>query len=194
MQPPTPYPCPNCGATFQLTPEYLAQYGGQATVCTRCGRPFALPLASGGAPASQIAQRHPALQPGWGQPPAGGASPVIPYAAPLYGQTGSAEAAWRQGDLLVVRKGARLPHAIAPYSGRGRAEQVRQAEREGSAVAADTQARPQARGAETGSLKRPGLASWGVTFDRAPSGRRGRTCRSTSRCRGCRRRWSRPFA
>src|SRR5687767_13019351 len=111
MQPPTPYPCPNCGATFQLTPEYLAQYGGQATVCTRCGRPFALPLASGGAPASQIAQRHPALQPGWGQPPAGGASPVIPYAAPLYGQTGSAEAAWRQGDLLVVRKGARLPHA-----------------------------------------------------------------------------------
>jgi predicted Zn finger-like uncharacterized protein len=124
------FPCPHCGASFQLTPEYLAQYGGQTTRCSQCGQPFVLPAAQGAAPAAAA----------WGQPPAGQpfmaqtetAQPmpgqpvaVIPYAAPAYGQAGPMDAAWSQGDVLVVRKGARLPHACVKCGLAGDGKPVR---------------------------------------------------------------------
>ena len=111
MLPPMLFPCPHCGASFQLTPEYLAQYGGQATRCSQCGQPFVLPAAPGAAPAWG--------QPPMGQPAMGHSMPVIPYAAPAYGQVGPMAAAWSQGDVLVVRKGARLPHACVKCGGPG---------------------------------------------------------------------------
>ena len=37
--------CPKCGSGYQLTPEYLAQYGGQSTACTQCGQEIRLPRA-----------------------------------------------------------------------------------------------------------------------------------------------------
>jgi predicted Zn finger-like uncharacterized protein len=115
VQPPMFFPCPRCGAAFQLTPEYLAQYGGQMTRCSHCGQPFALPPAHGAAPPATSGQPPAAGEPGMGQPApgqpaAGQPATVIPYAAPAYGQAGAMEGAWSEGDLLVVRKGARLPH------------------------------------------------------------------------------------
>src|SRR5829696_8248713 len=103
------FPCPHCGASFQLTPEYLAQYGGQTTRCSQCGQPFILPAAQVATPA---AWGQPDQGPGFtGQPPVAQPAAVIPYAAPAYGQVAQGAAAWSQGNLLVARKGARLPHA-----------------------------------------------------------------------------------
>jgi prepilin-type processing-associated H-X9-DG protein len=41
--------CPNCGQTYQLTPEQIPQYSGQTIDCTRCGRPFTVPVLGSGA-------------------------------------------------------------------------------------------------------------------------------------------------
>ena len=37
--------CAACGKQFELTPEYLAQYGGQTTTC-ECGRELPIPSAA----------------------------------------------------------------------------------------------------------------------------------------------------
>jgi len=109
------FPCPHCGASFQLTPEYLAQYGGQTTRCSQCGQPFVLPAAQGAAPAAAPWGQPPTGQPftgqtGTAQPMPGQAAAVIPYAAPAFSPD-SVPSAWSQGDVLIVRKGARLPYA-----------------------------------------------------------------------------------
>jgi len=109
------FPCPHCGASFQLTPEYLAQYAGQTTRCSQCGQAFVLPAAHGAAPAAAWGQPpagQPFMgQPAMGQPGPGQAASVIPYATPAFSQPDPMPTAWSQGDVLVVRKGARLPHA-----------------------------------------------------------------------------------
>ena len=97
---PVMYPCPHCGASFHLTPEYLAQYGGQTTTCTRCQRQFALPTAEA---AAQWAGGQPAMQ-------QGPATQMLQYAAPEYGQGGPSTAVWSEGNLVVARKGAQLPY------------------------------------------------------------------------------------
>ena len=119
MQPAMLFPCPHCGASFQLTPEYLAQYGGQTTSCSQCRQTFVLPAAAGAAPAPHAApwQQQPAGQSAAGYPASGQSAPVIAYAAPAYGQPGEMVPAWSQGDLLVVRKGTRLPYTCVRCGG-----------------------------------------------------------------------------
>jgi hypothetical protein len=87
--------CASCGAAFDLTAEYLAQYGGQTTACT-CGA--ALEIPGGGDSAGAGA--------------AGGAV-RLSYAGPSRGSTKIPERAWRDGHLLVMSRGTRLPHRCA---------------------------------------------------------------------------------
>lgn len=89
---PIAHPCPHCGQTFALDHAYLAQYGGQTTVCTRCNQPMALPTLSAVAAGGGIPAAQPVL---------GYASPQQPAAAGL--------PAWREGKLLVALDNARLP-------------------------------------------------------------------------------------
>ena len=91
------FPCPHCGMSFELTAEYLAQYGGQMTTCTSCGRTYALPTAA-------------ALDAAPPAAPSAGPVPVLPYssapvgmAMPMY--TG----VWREGNILVAANGSSLP-------------------------------------------------------------------------------------
>ncbi len=88
------FPCPSCGMAYQLTPEYLAQYGGQMTSCSRCQYTFLLPTAA-------------ALSaPSGGPPPV--PAPVLAYSSPQVApQAGGA--VWREGKILVATNGAALP-------------------------------------------------------------------------------------
>jgi len=80
--------------TFDLTPEYVAQYGGQTTACT-CGA--ALEIPGGGAAGAG----------------AGGGAVQLSYAGPSRGSTKIPDRAWRDGQLLVMSRGTRLPHRCA---------------------------------------------------------------------------------
>src|SRR5437763_5388143 len=88
--------CPQCGSLYQLTPEYVAQYGGQTTQCARCGASFTVPAQ---------------LAPLMADSPAGVPVAVLPYAGPaaLSGLAG----VWRDGNLLVASKGTLLPERCA---------------------------------------------------------------------------------
>ena len=83
--------CPNCSAAYPLTAEYLAQYGGQQTLCSQCQKPFAIPLPAP-TPVSAVAGASPV--------------PVLPYMGPAIGAT---PGVWRDGKLVVAAKGATLP-------------------------------------------------------------------------------------
>ena len=41
--------CPSCGQTYDLTPEQVPQYAGQTINCTRCQKPFTVPVNLAGA-------------------------------------------------------------------------------------------------------------------------------------------------
>jgi predicted Zn finger-like uncharacterized protein/prepilin-type processing-associated H-X9-DG protein len=45
--------CPNCGQTYDLTPEQIPQYAGQTITCTQCQKPFTVP-ANIAAPGSHV--------------------------------------------------------------------------------------------------------------------------------------------
>jgi hypothetical protein len=81
-----PYPCPSCGKTLRLTPEYLAEYGGQTTSCFACGNDFVLPTPEQSA---DLASPCPA------------AAQVLPYAS-LQRPTGPTEDLWADGMVLVL--------------------------------------------------------------------------------------------
>jgi len=51
--------CPNCGQTYDLTPEQVPQYAGQTITCTNCQKPFTVAANLGGA-----ARPHPAMPAG----------------------------------------------------------------------------------------------------------------------------------
>ncbi|MDB5289146.1 MAG: hypothetical protein JWL69_387 [Phycisphaerales bacterium] len=81
--------CLHCGASYQLTSDYIAQYGGQSTVCRQCQQPFQIPAAMATA----------GVQP----PPA----PVLAYSGPVFTPTWGV---WREGKQIIASKGAVLPN------------------------------------------------------------------------------------
>jgi len=84
------FPCPHCGMLYQLTPDYLAQYGGQSTQCGQCKQPFPLPNAQPVMPAQAAPMQ------------------VLPYLGPM---ATASYGVWRQGNQIVASKGATLPTA-----------------------------------------------------------------------------------
>lgn len=85
---PTSLTCSACGEKFDLTPEYLAEYGGRTTTCT-CGAALAIP-------------------------PDGTASPpLLSYVAPSRASVKVPATAWRDGPLIVMTRGAVLPNRCA---------------------------------------------------------------------------------
>jgi hypothetical protein len=92
--------CPNCGKEYGLTPEYLAQFGGQQTQCT-CGAAIMVPTSA----PPQMAPMPPAAY------PAAPAQGVIPYATPVQYQQNmlAPQGAWRDGNQLVCWKEVALP-------------------------------------------------------------------------------------
>jgi hypothetical protein len=76
--------CTACGQEFDLTPEYVAQYGGQTTNCP-CGTALTIPSIGGAATA-----------------------PVLEYSGPRRKKKLGPAQHWAEGDLLVVEKGAEL--------------------------------------------------------------------------------------
>ena len=89
------FPCPSCGMPYQLTAEYLAQYGGQVTSCTGCQQTFTLPTSAalGGAPG--------------GPPPV--PPQVLAYSSPQIAPQQMFGGVWREGKVLVATNGAALP-------------------------------------------------------------------------------------
>ncbi|HVD26881.1 MAG TPA: hypothetical protein VNC79_00065, partial [Mycobacteriales bacterium] len=53
MTDPTQLTCNACGMRFDLTPDYLAQYGGQDTTCS-CGNVLTIPAAAAAGPLTHI--------------------------------------------------------------------------------------------------------------------------------------------
>lgn len=84
MNTPAKITCTACGQEFDLTPEYVAQYGGQTTNCP-CGTALTIPSSPGAAPA-----------------------PVLEYAGPRRKKKRGPARHWAEGDLLVIEKGAEL--------------------------------------------------------------------------------------
>jgi prepilin-type processing-associated H-X9-DG protein len=64
--------CPNCGQTYDLTPEQLPQYAGQTITCTQCQKPFTVPANIAGPTASPSHPSHmsdrPGIPPAYPQP------------------------------------------------------------------------------------------------------------------------------
>src|SRR4051812_30379269 len=120
MHQPIIYPCPRCATAYTLTSEYLAQYGGQTTVCTNCGGQFVLPgasAASGQAPAAYTATPASGLgQAVQGQSAPGQPQTVLPYAGPQWGVP-AAPGAWSEGPLVVVVKDTSIAHACVKCGG-----------------------------------------------------------------------------
>jgi hypothetical protein len=87
MNTPTQLTCDACGTQFDLTPDYLAQYGGPGTTCS-CGHALTIPAAEG---------VH---------------VPVLSYRAPAL-PTKVPGGVWRDGVALVIRRGVRLPNRCA---------------------------------------------------------------------------------
>lgn len=80
--------CKTCGQEFELTPEYLAEYGGQTTAC-QCGSELQIPAAQA-------------------QPPA-----ALAYASPAKASAKIPNNAWRDGRFLLMARGVRLPNRCA---------------------------------------------------------------------------------
>jgi len=80
--------CSACGGQFDLTPEYLAEYGGRTTTCT-CGAALAIP------------------------PSGTAAIPQLSYVAPSRASAKVPANAWRDGSLVVMTRGALLPNRCA---------------------------------------------------------------------------------
>jgi hypothetical protein len=114
----TVYPCPHCGQPFALDVSYLAQYGGQVTVCSRCQQQFTLPTAL----QVQVPQAYPQT-PAIVQPPAQQAeATMLGYATPQALAQQAGMPLWRERNLLVTVDQAKFPHACVrcgqPGSGR----------------------------------------------------------------------------
>lgn len=107
--------CPHCQAQFELTPEYVEQYGGQETACSGCGNAVGIPkswdeLAAG--------------------PRASDQAPVLlSYRGPEFANKGGKAQHWAEGDLLVIQRDADLvpfcvlcgedaPHPHVPFTAR----------------------------------------------------------------------------
>ncbi len=63
--------CPNCGQSYDLTPEQIPQYAGQTITCTQCQKPFTVP-ANIAAPGSHVppfpTSDRPGVPPAYPQP------------------------------------------------------------------------------------------------------------------------------
>jgi hypothetical protein len=81
--------CPACGTEFEMTREYIEQYGGQETACSSCGKAMGLPKS-------------------WEEFVRTGPAPVLSYAGPKVKKKRGPGQHWAEGHLLVVEKGAEL--------------------------------------------------------------------------------------
>jgi hypothetical protein len=55
--------CHHCNGPLSATDEYIAQYGGQATVCPHCRQPFPIPAAAAEVAQAGAAPQGPAVLP-----------------------------------------------------------------------------------------------------------------------------------
>ncbi len=120
------FACPHCGSGYQLTPEYVAQYGGQQTTCLSCGRAFDLPTsmpaaapfvhAGAGWAAAAPANIPLAGAAPDGAPPFAGPAPTLQYAH-LGGWSIYTPGVWRDGDTIVAHSGATLPYCCVKCGG-----------------------------------------------------------------------------
>ena len=89
-----------------LTPEYVAQYGGQQTQC-HCGAAIQIPSAI------DPFQTPPSAYPSVTNSP----TQVLGYAGPATGQMNPGFGVWREGKQLVIIQGAELPDACVLCGG-----------------------------------------------------------------------------
>jgi hypothetical protein len=87
------FACPSCGTQFDMTREYLEQYGGQETGCSSCGKAMTLPRSW---------EEFITAAEGTGR------APVLEYSGPRRKKKRGPAQHWAEGDLLVVEKGAEL--------------------------------------------------------------------------------------
>ncbi|MDB5322860.1 MAG: hypothetical protein JWN40_4491 [Phycisphaerales bacterium] len=80
--------CSACGQQFELTPDYVAQYAGQTTTCP-CGNELSIPAI--GTPSTV----------------------QLSYAAPARASSKVSANVWRDDQLLMMTRGARLPNRCA---------------------------------------------------------------------------------
>jgi hypothetical protein len=85
--------CPGCRTQFEMTRQYIEQFGGQETACSSCGKAMGLPKS-------------------WaeflGEAKGAGQAPVLSYAGPKVKKKRGPAQHWAEGDLLVIEKGAEL--------------------------------------------------------------------------------------
>ncbi|HSI33936.1 MAG: hypothetical protein ACAI43_09815 [Phycisphaerae bacterium] len=86
--------CPHCGKSYAVTPEYLAQYGGQDTACAKCGNLVRLPRS--------LDELMPSADP----------SPATEVATPVAAVPAHREpdGIWRDGKHVVVMRGHNTPN------------------------------------------------------------------------------------
>lgn len=77
--------CFGCGQVYEITAEYLANFAGQETACATCGTAMRVP----------------------------GTPLVLDYRGPGVSADARKARHWRDGNLLVVEKGAELPPRCA---------------------------------------------------------------------------------
>lgn len=106
--------CSACNQSFDLTPEYLAQYAGQTTNC-QCGHALEIPVSA--APNQPIQLSYPAPELATKKLPAG---------------------IWREGKALIIERGVRLPNRCAicgmPVMGTFRTTRLKFIPRSGAAA------------------------------------------------------------
>ena len=86
------FSCPHCGLSYDLTPEYVAEFGGQDTACTSCGNAFQIPSGVTPDPVEDSAA----------------AIPLLNYAAPAL-VTKPVTGAWQDRGSIVFIRGKSLP-------------------------------------------------------------------------------------
>lgn len=108
--------CPHCGQEYEVTPEYVEQYGGQSVACESCGSNFPVPGATG----EQLGLQHEVTLP---------PEPVLPGDED-YPQSppGSPCGVWRCDDrpgVAVVTYTATFPDRCVKCNGLARPRAVR---------------------------------------------------------------------
>jgi hypothetical protein len=86
------FQCPHCGFSFDLSPEYLADYGGCETTCTGCGKGFQLPASSETLADADVR----------------GQIPVLNYSAPAL-SVHPKPGVWQHEGCVVFTRGKSLP-------------------------------------------------------------------------------------
>jgi hypothetical protein len=85
------FPCPHCQSSYDLTPEYLAEFGGQNTTCATCGNAFQIPVAQAADAVTDVAP-----------------APILSYAAPVL-STKPVTGTWQDRGCVVFTRGKSLP-------------------------------------------------------------------------------------